>query len=125
MKLLLDEHFSPRVAEALRARGHDVVAVARSDLAGLADRQLLSAARDAGRVLVTENVADFLAIAGELARVGGAHAGIVFTNPRRFPRSIGGVGLLAETLEGLLVANPEENALADRIMWLVETTDEG
>jgi hypothetical protein len=123
VKLLLDEHFSPRIAEALRARGDDVAAVAGSDLAGLADRQLVAAARDAGRVLVTENVTDFLAIAGELARVGAHHAGIVFTDPRRFPRSIGGVGRLVETLEGVVVAYPEENALADRVMWLVEMID--
>jgi hypothetical protein len=123
VKLVLDEHFSPRIAEALRTRGHDVVAVAGSDLAGLADRQLVAAARDDGRVLVTENVADFLAIAGELARLAVGHAGIIFTSPRRFPRSIGGVGRLVETLEGVLLADPSENALADRVMWLVEKID--
>ena len=118
MKLLLDEHFSPRIAEVLRARGHDVTAVAGSELAGLADRRLTAAARDDGRVLVTENVADFKAIAVELAHVGANHAGIVFTSPRRFPRSVDGIGRLVEALEAVLVAHPPEDALGDRVVWL-------
>ena len=55
MKLRLDEHYSPRIAELLRAGGHDVVAVvARPDLAGLTDRSLIAMAHDEGRALVTE-----------------------------------------------------------------------
>ena len=87
MKLLLDEHYSPRIADRLRDAGHDVTAVAQSDLAGLRDRPLMAAAIREGRALVTENVGDFLPIAVELARVGTRHAGIIITNARHFPRS--------------------------------------
>ncbi len=118
MKLLLDEHFSPRIAEVLRGRGHDVTAVAGSALAGLADRRLIAAAREDGRVLVTENVTDFQAIAVELAHVGANHAGIVFTSPRRFPRSVDGIGRLVEGLDLLLVAYSDADAFVDRIVWL-------
>ena len=54
MRLLLDEHYSPLIAEHLRARGHDVTAVvAQPSLAGLADRTLILAARRDGRALLT------------------------------------------------------------------------
>lgn len=119
MNLLLDEHYSPRIAERLRARGHDVTAVvARPDLAGLTDQTLITVARDDGRALVTENVGDFMPIATELARIGRSHAGIILTNRHRFPRSRDGVGRLVEALDHLLVAHPSDDALNDRVIWL-------
>ena len=119
MKVLLDEHYSPRIAEHLRAQGHDVTAVvAQPTLAGLADRTLIMAARRVGRALLTENVGDFVPIATEFARTGTPHAGIFLANPHRFPRSRGGIGRLVEALHELLVAHPEDDAFADRIVWL-------
>ena len=119
MRLLLDEHYSPRIAEHLHAQGHDVTAVvARPDLAGLADRTLITAARNDGRALVTENVADFMLIFTELARTETPHAGIILTNPHRFPRSRDGMGRLIEALHEILVAHPEDDAFTDRVVWL-------
>ncbi len=119
MKLLLDEHYSPRIAEHLRAQGHDVTAVvAQPALAGLADRNLIKAARRDGRALLTENVGDFMPIATELTRTGTPHAGIILANPHRFPRSRDGMGRLVEALHDLLVAHPQDDAFADRIVWL-------
>ncbi len=119
MKLLLDEHYSPRIAEHLRAQGHDVTAVvAQPALAGLADRTLITAACRDGRALLTENVGDFVPIATELTRIGTSHAGIILANPQRFPRSRDGMGRLVEALHSLLVAHPEDDAFADRIVWL-------
>ena len=118
MRLLLDEHFSPQIAESLRARGHDVRAVAASELSGLADRMVVSTARDQGRAVVTENIADFLAITVELAHVGAHHPGVILTTDRRFPRSRRGFGLLVEALDALLVAYPDPDALTDRVIWL-------
>lgn len=118
MKLLLDEHYSPRIAEQLRAQGHDVIAVAGEPaLAGLGDRMLITAARRDGRALLTEDVGDFLPIASELARTGTRHAGIVLANPRRFPRSRDGMARLVEALHELLAAHPQDEALADRCIW--------
>lgn len=119
MKLLLDEHYSPRIAEDLRAQGHDVIAVVElSALTGLPDRTLITVARDGGRALVTENVGDFIPIVTELARIGTSHAGIILTNPHRFPRSRDGMGRLVEALSDLLVAHPQDEALKDRVAWL-------
>ena len=42
MKLLLDEHLSPDIAESLRDRGHDVVAVSeRKEWIQLSDDELI------------------------------------------------------------------------------------
>lgn len=42
MRLLLNEHYRREIAQQLRARGHDVVAVdERDDLRGLTDAELL------------------------------------------------------------------------------------
>ena len=54
-KLLLDEHLSPDLAEALRKRGVDAIAVAASALSTLLDEELFAKAADLGRVIVTFN----------------------------------------------------------------------
>ncbi len=118
MRLLLDEHYSPKIAEQLRADGHDVLSVVERGLAGTADRLLVAAARDDRRALVTENVADLLAIAVELAQIEGHHAGIILTNARRFPRSRDGIGRLVESLDRLLITYPDADAFVDRVVWL-------
>jgi hypothetical protein len=87
VKLLLDVHHSPRAAERLAESGHDVVAAARAPaVATMSDEDLLRHATSEGRVLVTENVADFARIIQLWASTGEQHAGIVFTSPRRFHR---------------------------------------
>ena len=60
-KLLLDEHLSPNLAEALRKRGVDAIAVAGSALATLRDEEIFVRAADLGRVIVTFNNPDFIA----------------------------------------------------------------
>ncbi len=122
--MLLDEQYSPRIAEQLRARGNDVTAVvAQPALAGLADGRLIAAAREDDRALLTENVGDFLPIAAELARTGMPHAGIILANGRRFPRSRDGTGSLVEALHDLLVAHLQDDTLADRVVWLGPAAD--
>ena len=61
MRLLLDEHFSPRrIGGRLTAAGHDVLAIAEIPAyAGLPDEQVLELAADERRVLVTRNAKDF------------------------------------------------------------------
>jgi hypothetical protein len=87
MKLLLDEMWPSPIADQLRRRGHDVVAVAeRPELRGQADPAIFAFAQAEGRTILTENVPDYrLLVAFELQH-GGSHAGIIYTTNRRFPR---------------------------------------
>lgn len=57
---LVDEMFSPAVAELLRdTYGHDAVHVSEIGLRSADDVQVAAVARADGRAVVTENVADF------------------------------------------------------------------
>jgi len=86
VRLLLDEHYSPQIAEELRNRGHEVAAVAeRTDLAAIADRELLARATSERRALLTESAADSMPIVQELAASGDMHLGVVFSSPRSLP----------------------------------------
>lgn len=88
MKLLLEEMHAGAAAGALRGLGLDVWAVQeRADLRGAADEDVLAFASVDDRALVTENVKDFAPLARRWAAEGRAHAGIVFTSPRRFNRA--------------------------------------
>lgn len=99
-RLLLDEMFSPRIAEALRQRGHDVVAlVADPELRALSDPDVYDWAALQQRRVVTENVKDFRVLVA--TRPG---PGVLFTSTRRFPRSRRDLGPLVEALHGWLVA---------------------
>lgn len=88
MRLLLDEMHAPTVAVELTGEAFDVVAVAaHPDLRGMADEELLAYASTERRALVTENVADFMPLATQRAGEDNAHAGLIFTNPKRFNRA--------------------------------------
>ncbi|MGH3888984.1 MAG: DUF5615 family PIN-like protein [Pseudonocardiaceae bacterium] len=57
---MLDEMFAPMLAQRLRAKGFDVVAVAgHATLAAASDGEVMRWAAAQGRRLVTENVKDF------------------------------------------------------------------
>lgn len=110
MKLLLDEMYSPAVAEQLRARGHDVVSVHDPEYRSLEvapDEEIFAAALAEERALMTENVPDFRRLeAAALAR-SESHATLVFTSNRQFPRGEPGtIGRLVEALDALLGETP-------------------
>jgi hypothetical protein len=116
LKLLLDEMWPPSIAEALRERGHDVVAVAeRRDLRGLPDEVIFQAARAEGRAIVTENVADCRPLAAAELRAGRSYSGVIFTSDRSFPRgNARTAGRLVAALDALL---GEHDSLAGEY-WL-------
>ena len=117
LRLLLDEHFSPEIARQLRSRGHDVFAAReRVELHGLADRELLSLATVERRAIVTENVADFAELHRQSIGRGDPHAGLVFTSPRRFPRTRRSIGRLVRALDRLEEEGPRE--LDGQTWWL-------
>jgi len=119
VRLLLDEHYSPKIADELRKRGHDVVSVKeRDDLQGLADLQLWNSAVTEGRALLTENVAHFVSLVRETAAQGDRHLGVVFTSPRSMPRGVRTIGLYVDVLDAFVRGHPGEEALLDRVAWL-------
>jgi predicted nuclease of predicted toxin-antitoxin system len=86
LKLLLDEMYSSAVAEQLRRRDHDVIAVTeRADLRGTPDEDLLAWARTEDRALVTDNQRDFIPIHQRYITGGNDHKGLILTTNRRFP----------------------------------------
>ncbi|MFI5005348.1 MAG: DUF5615 family PIN-like protein [Solirubrobacterales bacterium] len=108
MKLLLDEMYPPAIAEQLRRRGHDVDAVAaRGELRAVADPDIFATAQREQRAVVTENIDDFSALADSHDQRGETHHGIVFVNPRRYPRgNRRTIGRMVTALEQLLGEQP-------------------
>ena len=113
MKLLLDEMFPAVLAEELRRRGHDAIAIQeRSDLVGRDDTELLAVAGTEARVLVTEDAR--VLEASDVA----AHHGVLFTSPRSLPRASRALGRLIASLDAYLRAHPDGDHLVDRTEWL-------
>lgn len=119
MRLLLDEHLPPRIAVQLRLDGHAVVAVVeRPNLHRSADETLWAAARTERRMVVTQDVGDFVRLALQDAAIGRPHPGLVLIHHRWFSRGDRHVGRLVASLRALLAANPADHPLAGRIIWL-------
>ena len=103
MRLLLDEMYSPRLAEHLRARGHDVLAVADlTELIGRSGIEVAQFARERGRIVVTRNVADFLRLDTR------HHSGLLLVPARRWPRRPQDLPRLERALAAWLDARPED-----------------
>jgi hypothetical protein len=114
--LLLDEHFSPEVAEQLSAQGADAVAVAAvPELRQMGDEELLRWAVAERRALVTESVRDFAPLHGAFLNAGEEHFGLVFTSAVRFPRRRSGIGALVRALAALASEAPD---LRSDTYWL-------
>jgi Domain of unknown function (DUF5615) len=119
VRLLLDQHYSPKIAQELRRLGHDVTSVEEQpNLRGLPDRSILSLAIAEQRALVTEDVVHFGRIVKESALAGERHFGVVFTSPRSMPRRARTFGLYVERLDALLHEHGADDALADQVAWL-------
>jgi Domain of unknown function (DUF5615) len=119
LKLLLDEMFSPAIAQALRARGHDVQALKeRTEWIGLSDRDVVALARREQRAVVTANVRDYRQLHAELTAPGGAgHYGLVLL-PTTSHRTKADVGRLVTALLTKLTDYPGEQDLANGETWL-------
>lgn len=116
MKALLDEQLSPRIAELLRSRGHDVQAVGeRPDLAGRSDRVILETAAAEERVAITNNVKDFRPLAAERLVRGESHAGLILL-PSSRTRTRAVVEPLADAIERIFDEHPR--GLAAMEIWV-------
>jgi hypothetical protein len=119
LRLLLDEHYSREIAEQLRDRGHDAVAVKeRADLIAIGDAELFTLMAAERRAILTENVGDFMPLVQGAAAAGEAHFGVVFTSHGSMPRSKAAIGLYVRVLDKFLAARRAEDALLNQTSWL-------
>jgi hypothetical protein len=101
--LLLDEMLSGIIAEQLRAKGHDVLAVvADPALVGLADDQILAHASAARRALVTANIKDFIPLDARYRAAGQTHACLILVSARTFPQDRTSTAAIISALSALL-----------------------
>jgi hypothetical protein len=119
VKLLLDEMLSPEIARELRARGHDVEAVAgHPDWEGQSDSQIMAVARTERRAVVTNNLRDFRPLHSEAITPGGSgHFGMIFI-PGNYRRTKADTGRIIASLEAKLAQYPGEADLVDGEAWL-------
>jgi predicted nuclease of predicted toxin-antitoxin system len=119
LKLLIDEHYPPSVAEQLRERGHDAVsAQEEADLRGMTDPDLFAEAQRRNRAVLTENVADYMALDAEYRGRNLVHWGLVLTSNRTFPRGkTTTVGALVNALDELLRKEDSDDR-SSKVIWL-------
>lgn len=104
--VLLDEMITAGVAEQLRTRGWDVVAVVeKPTLIGASDDDVLKAAAAEQRVLITRNIRDFVPLDRAWRDAGRGHAGIACLDSGAFPHGRGFIGALVSALGGALANN--------------------
>ncbi len=124
--MLLDEHLSPEIAGSLRSRGHDVVAVSeRGELRTAKDIDVLVVAGRERRVVVTQDIGDFMRLGARRLPDRRWHLGVVLAPPRAFPTSSGGFGRLIRALEALLTDHPGDDDLIGDVIWLQRAADDG
>jgi Domain of unknown function (DUF5615) len=101
--LLLDEMFSGIIAEQLRAKGHDVLAVvADPTLVGLADEQILAHATATKRALVTANIKDFMPLDARYRAASQTQAGLILVSAKTFPQDRVFTAAIISALSALL-----------------------
>jgi NAD(P)-dependent dehydrogenase (short-subunit alcohol dehydrogenase family) len=112
VKAILDEMLARAIAEQLRERGHDVIAVTEAPaLRALADDELFAHAQQEQRAIVTRNRDDFLRLDAECQSSGASHHGLVFTN--RLPEP--GIGAHVSSLDAFLAQDPPYESF---VHWL-------
>lgn len=116
-RLLLDEMFSPRLANELTPRGHDSVAlVADAALRESSDADVLRLALDQGRALVTNNVPDFERLRRQRAAEGQPLPPLIYTSDAAFPRDHRFLGRLVAALDH--ACTTDAVTTAGGVLWL-------
>lgn len=119
MRLLLDEHISYRIAERLRARGHDAVALTEiHELRGLPDRAIFAWAVAEDRAIVTYDTG-FASVLQERIGAELALTDVIVVPERRFAGGDRGHGALLRALIAL-VDTTAADAARGRLIWLTE-----
>lgn len=119
MRLLLDELYSKKIAEQLRTRGHEVVAVTeRPALEGRTDDELFRLMPAERRAILTENWGDYQRLINEAEAAGTTHYGVLFSSRRQLPRSKETFGLYVRALDDFLSRHPADDALLNSYRWV-------
>ena len=106
------------MAEELRGRGYDVIAVTEDhELRGLPDAELFTHARSTGYAIVTQDYADFVALVRGAAIDDVEHFGVIFV-PKRLWSSLRDLDGLTDALERFLGDQASEDALSSGVVWL-------
>lgn len=84
LRLLLDENIHDGVLNALQAQGVDAVHVRGIGLSGRPDNEILDAAREDDRILVTRDVKDFMRLSRFYQNVKREFTGVLLV-PASFP----------------------------------------
>ncbi len=107
MRWLLDEMLPPDTVAELNRRGHDAATVADLGLAGQPDPVIFDRAVAEGRLVVTENIADFAVLLDQLLRNNQPVVPVVFVRKADLPRRGALPHHLAEQLHTWAQANPD------------------
>jgi len=118
VRLLLDEMFPAAMAEGLRQRGVDAVALQETKpLRGLPDREVFVVAQLDRRCVVTENIGDFVRVEAAWRNEHETpHCGLILVAPGAFPwhrRRV--VGQLVDALTTVAETEPAEVGI---VTWL-------
>jgi hypothetical protein len=113
LRLLLDEMYPPTLAVALMAEGIDAVTIIELGMAGTPDPDVFAYAATDDRIVLTENVGDFVAIAAQHSTTGAHHPGLLIALSNRFSRRRAGYGRLIAAINA-----HREEVLTDRIIYL-------
>jgi hypothetical protein len=110
---------TPAIARELRARGHDVEAVAgHPDREALSDPEVMAIARAEHRAVVTNNLRDYRPLHHEAIVPGGpGHFGMIFM-PGGYRRTRADTGRIVAALGAKLALYPGERDLANGEAWL-------
>ena len=105
--------YPPALANALTAVGIDAVTMIELGMGGTPDPDVFAHAVASDRVVLTENLSDFVAIAAQHSTTGAHHPGLLIALSNRFSRRRAGHGRLIAAIQ----AHRHED-LADRIIYL-------
>jgi predicted nuclease of predicted toxin-antitoxin system len=89
VRFLIDEMFSPDVAEQLRDAGHDAMHVSELSMQAATDGDLLTLATAQARTVVTENASDFLPLLDARIAAGMTVTPVVIALKSNLPRGSG------------------------------------
>jgi len=117
VELLLDEHISTRIAEDLRRRGHDVIALAEvSELRGQPDGAVFAWAAERGRSVVTYDTG-FVSVLNQRIAAEESVTDVIVVSARRSPPGDRGHGALVRALAAFLGA-ADASPQRGRLLWL-------